>query len=74
MNYYDVVYKLAREQGISIENLCLKLGKAPRYIAGSKSRGSLPKINNANMILNELGYTICIMPNEDIPEDAIIID
>lgn len=74
MNFYEIVYRLANEQGISIENLCLKLGKSPRYIAGSKSRGSLPKIDNAIMILNELGYTICMVPNENVPEDAIIIN
>lgn len=74
MNFYDAVYIIAREQGISIENLSLKLGKAPRYIGSAKSRGSLPKVDNAAMILDALGYDLCVIPDDEIPDNAIIID
>lgn len=74
MKFYDIVYKLAGEQGLSIENLSLKIGKTSRYVAGQKSRGSLPKISNAVMILDALGYELCAIPNESVPEDAIVID
>lgn len=74
MNFYDIVYKLAREQRISIENLSIKLGKAPSYIVSSKSRGSLPRIDSAAMILEGLGYVLCAIPNEDKQEDTLTID
>lgn len=74
MKFYDIVYKLAGEQGISIENLSLKLGKGTRYIGGAKSRGSLPKVDNAAMILDACDYALCAIPAENVPHDAIEVD
>ena len=74
MEFYDIVYKAAGEQGLSIEKLSLKLGKTSRYIGGSKSRGSLPKVNNAAMILDACGYTLCAIPSDSVPDDAIPVD
>ena len=74
MQFYEAVYKLAGEKGISIENLSLSLGKTSRYIGGNKSRGSLPKVNNAAMILNALDYELVAVPKDKVPEDAIVID
>lgn len=74
MNFYDLVYWLAKDQGISIEKLSIKLGRGARYIGGAKIRGSLPKVDNARMILNALDYELCAIPKDNIPEDAIIID
>lgn len=74
MNFYDTVYEISRSQGISIENLSLSLGRGARYIASSKSRGSLPKVDNAAMILNALDYSLCVVPENEIPKDAIVID
>ena len=74
MNFYEVVYKLAEEKGITIQKLGLKLGKGSRYIGGAKSRGSLPKTSNAAMILDALDYSLCVVPENEVPEDAIVID
>lgn len=74
MNFYDAVYEITRSSGMSIEDLSLKLKRGPKYIASSKSRGSLPKMDNAAMILEALDYKLCIVPADDIPEDAIVID
>lgn len=74
MNFYESVYGIARDQGVSIEALSLKLGKAPRYIGAAKSRGSLPKVDNAAMVLDALDYSLCAVPKEDVPEGAIVID
>ena len=74
MQFYDAVYKIAGEKGISIENLSLSLGKSSRYIGRNKSRGSLPKVNNAAMILGALDYELVAMPKDEVPEDAIVID
>lgn len=74
MNFYDVVYEIAGQKGISIENLSLSLGKTSRYIGAAKSRGSLPKVDNAAMILEALDYRLCAIPNDEVPEDVIVID
>ena len=74
MKFYDIVYKLAKEEGLSIEKLSLKLGKGTRYIGGAKSRGSLPKVDNAAMIVDALGYTLCVVPSDEVPDEAIEVD
>ena len=74
MKFYEIVYKLASEEGLSIEKLSLKLGKGSRYIGGAKSRGSLPKVDNAAMILDALDYELCAVPKGSAPEDAITVD
>lgn len=74
MGFYDIVYELANEQGITIQKLGLKLGKNSKYISGPKSRGSLPKVDNAAMILAALDYSLCVVPEKEVPENAIIID
>lgn len=74
MQFYDAVYKVAGEKGLSIERLGINLGKSARYIGSAKSRGSLPKVNNAAMIVDACDYTLCIVPKDNVPEDAITID
>ena len=74
MKFFELVYKLAREQGLSIEKLSLKVGKSPRYVGRTKSRGSSPTVANAAMILDALGYSLCLVPDENVPENAIVID
>ena len=73
-SFYDAIYEIARKQNISIEKLGLKLGRGARYIGGAKSRGSLPKVDNAAMIADACGYTLCLVPSGNVPEDAIVID
>jgi len=74
MQFYDAAYKIAGEKGISIENLSLSLGKTSRYVGSAKSRGSIPRIDNAAMILGAMDYVICAVPKDKVPEDAIVID
>ena len=74
MKFYDIVYDAARENGMTIEELGLKLGKSPRYIGTPKSRGSLPKVDNAAMILKACGYELCAVPKGKVPKSAKPID
>lgn len=74
MKFYDVVYELAGKMGLSIENLSIKLGKGPRYVGGAKSRGSIPSVKNASMILNELGYVLCAIPADEVTDEMLTID
>ena len=74
MNFYDAVYDIARQKGISIERIGYELGHTARYVGSAKSRGSLPKVDNAAKIVNVCGHSLCIVPSDNVPEDAIIID
>ena len=74
MKFYDIVYMLARDNGMTIENLSHKLGKGSKYISSSRNRGSIPQVDNAAMILKACGYTLCAVPKKRIPKNAIKID
>ena len=74
MSFYDIIHKLSREQGLSLEKLSIKLGKGARYIGGAKSRGSLPRVDNAAKMADALGYTLCVVPSNNVPDDAIKVD
>ena len=74
MNFYDAVYGITLDQGTSMEKLSIRLEKSPNYISASKGRGSLPKVDNAAMILDGLDYVLCAVPNEDVTGDRIAIE
>ena len=74
MNFYDIVHEIARKNGMSLEKLSVCIGRSETYLASSKSRGSLPKINNAAKIANACGYTLCMVPSNKVPKDAIVIE
>lgn len=74
MNFYDAVYQIAKKKGISIERIGYELGHTARYIGSAKSRGSLPKVDNASKIVRVCDYTLCIVPSDNIPDDAILIE
>lgn len=74
MKFYDIVYEIARNDGLSIERLSLKLGRGPNYVGGAKNRGSLPKVDNAAMIVDACGYALCVVPKDEVPDGAYIVD
>ena len=73
MNFYDAVYHIANRKGISIEKLSLSMGHTAAYIAKQKCRGSLPKVDTAAKILSACGYSLCVVPKNDVPMNAIVI-
>lgn len=73
MYFYDALYKVAKSKGIAIESLSMALGKSPRYIGVGKSRGSSPSVDNAAKMFKVCGYSIIAVPDEEIPENALIL-
>lgn len=74
MEFYDAVYQAAWQNGLTMEQLSQKLGHTATYITSAKSRGSLPKVNNAAKILDACEYTLCAVPKGSVPDDAITIN
>ena len=73
MNFYDTLYSVAREAGISIERIGYKLGRTARYVGAAKSRGSVPSVDNAARMLDVCGYGLYAIPYSDAPVDALQI-
>ena len=74
MNFYEVLYKIAHEKGISTRALAKAIGRSSAYITIQKSRGSLPIVSTASMLVSALDYKLCIVPADSVPEDAYIIE
>ena len=74
MEFYDALYSIAREQGISVEALSLKIGRVSSFITSSKSRGSKPKVDTAARMVDGCDYVLCAIPSKKVPKCAVVID
>lgn len=74
MNAFDAIKRAASASGKSLRGVSLSLGKSPNYIANNASRGSDPGTGNAAAMLKVCGYTLCAVPDPDVPGSAIVID
>ena len=74
MEFYDAVYHVAWLKGKAVYEIGLGLGHTSSYIAGQKSRMSSPRVDTAVRILEFCGYKLCAVPEDNVPEDAIVID
>ena len=74
MQFYDALYRIAAENGLTFDKLSLKMGHTSSYISAPKSRGSVPKVSNAVKMVAECGYVICAIPKDKVPDNAIEID
>ena len=73
MDFYDIIYSIAVRKKISLENVSLNFGKTANYIYTQKSRGSSPKIDTAAKLLASLGYAICAIPSDAVPEGTYTV-
>ena len=74
MNFYDALYKIAKNTGVSINAIGLSLGKSDRYIPAAKWRKSVPLVTNAAKILKICGYTLCAVKDDEVTDSMVVID
>lgn len=74
MQFYDALYRIAAENGLTFDRLSLKIGYTSSYISSSKSRGSIPKVDSAIKMVSGCDHAICAIPNGKVPDNAIVID
>jgi len=73
MYFYDAIHKIAAENNFSMEQVSLDAGRSISFISASKSRRSDPKVDTAAMIAGVVGYKLCLIPENNVPDDAIVI-
>ena len=73
MNFFEVLYSIAAEKGIKIDSIGPLMGKSAKYVSANRSRGSVPSIDNAALMLEVCGFGLYAIPYEDAPKDAIRI-
>lgn len=71
---YEAVKKAAAIKGISTNSISRALGKADSYIASGITRGSTPKADTLAAMLKPCGYKLAAIPEDDLPESALVID
>ena len=74
MDFYTTVHTIAKQQGLSLEKVSLKTGRTGTYISNARSRGSIPTISSASLIAGALDYKLCLVPADNIPDDAYVIE
>lgn len=74
MEFYQVIYKIASDNGLKIVDITDRLGRSKAYFASNRARGSLPKVDNAARILEACGYVLAAIPADKVPDEALVID
>lgn len=74
MKFYDALYKITKETGISLNSIGRSLGLNENYVAKSKARNSMPVVTNAAKMLKVCGYTLCAVKDDEVTESMVVID
>lgn len=74
MLVWDAVESMGDSTGHSAYAISKALGKTPGFIAGSKSRGSVPRCDTLANMASVCGYSLCLVPSDSVPKDALVID
>lgn len=74
MDFYGVLYEAASREGVSVSQVGETLGKSRAYVASGKQRGSDPSTANAAAMLGACGWTLCALPADKVPPDALTLD
>ena len=73
MGFYEVLEQCGNNAGISMQQLGVAMGRHKTYVAGAKSRGSVPSVHNAASMLDICGYGLYAIPKSEAPKDALQI-
>lgn len=74
MLFWDAMLEAANRRGLAMTTICTYNGWSKGYIAANKSRNSMPKIDNAIRMFDACNYKLCAIPDDNLPDDAIVID
>lgn len=74
MKALQAVQKTANLIGKTMYQLSLDLGKKGQYMGSMIKKDSTPSAVNLSKMLAICGYTLCAVPSDHVPQDAIIID
>ena len=70
----DVLKEAAKMAGVPTTHIGKELGSDSAYVAKIANRGSVPRCDTMARMLDVCGYSLCAIPTDKIPNDAIVID
>lgn len=74
MDFYDIVKHAADDAGISISAVGRAMGKPSNYVSNGVGKGASPRLDTAAAMLRACGYTLCALPDGNVPAGALVID
>lgn len=74
MKAIDALKSAASSSDVPITHIGIKLGKKPNYISNVASRGSSPQCDTMAAMAAVCGYKLALIPADDVPATALIID
>ena len=74
MKAYDAVRIAARNSGTSITSLSLSCAKSQNAISDAARKGKDPSSATLSGYLERCGYALAAVPEDDLPESALVIN
>ena len=74
MKPLEVVRQAANSAGIPITHIGVSMGKARTYVNTAIAKNAIPQCDTMARMLDVCGYSLCAIPTDKIPNDAIVID
>lgn len=74
MKAMQAIKVISKIKGISFYRMSLEMGKSKQYVSSIVGRKSNPQIDTYINMLSTCEYTLCALPIDKVPEEAIIID
>lgn len=75
MQFWEALYAAAKSRSVPTTHIGPKLGMSKEYVANGKSRSVDTSIGRCIKLLETVGYSLWIVPDEeDMPDNAMKVD
>lgn len=74
MDIWSAVKRISHETGLPMTSISKSLGHHDTYVSNALGRGKCPSFDNANTIVREFGYSVCLIKQGDEPDSSLVID
>ena len=74
VGFYDILKRVADAEDMAMSSIGPKIGKGPNYVNGGITRGSVPSVDNAALMLDACGWTLAAIPRGAVPDNALVIE
>ena len=73
MKFIDLLYEVASKTGTPVTKIGLGIGTGREYVSRMKRNGTDPSTSNAARMLGVCGWKLVAVPEDDVPESALVI-
>lgn len=74
MKALDAILEIINKQDKPAYRVGVDAGYSRSYIGAAKTQGKTPTVEATARLLGVCGYTLCAVPDDDIPDGALVID